>query len=253
MELTPWLALTIGLFSSLHCLGMCGSIISALSFSLPPEVRERRWRLQGFLVAYNLGRISSYAAAGALAGGFGSAVAEGITLENGHLILRVLGALMLMGIGLYLGGWFPRFALLERIGVPLWRRLEPFGRRLVPVTSLPRALLFGMVWGWLPCGLVYSTLLWASTLGSVAQGALSMAAFGAGTFPAVLAAGAMMHWFQRLASHPVARRLVGGILLAVALGTLLFGAPLEREESGGGGRGHQHHLHLPGGAAEGSG
>ena len=50
-------------------------------------------------------------------------------------------------IGLHLAGWLPRLAQVERIGVPLWNRLEPFGRRLMPVNTPSRALAYGLIWG----------------------------------------------------------------------------------------------------------
>ncbi len=221
MELTPWIAFTVGLFSALHCVGMCGPIIGALAFGLPPEVQARPGTRLAWLLAYNLGRISSYALAGALAGTFG-ALAAGPGQGRGHLVLLVLGAAILAGMGLYLGGWWPRFALLERLGVPVWRRLEPLARAVLPVRSPGGALLAGAVWGWLPCGLVYSTLLWAVTAGAPGTAAAAMAAFGLGTVPAVLAAGSAAHGLRRMAARPWARRLAGAVLIVAALGSLVF-------------------------------
>ncbi|HEY0634427.1 MAG TPA: sulfite exporter TauE/SafE family protein [Gammaproteobacteria bacterium] len=164
--------LLIGLFSTLHCLGMCGGIMGALTFSLPAEVRQDKSRLGQFLFAYNLGRISSYALAGALLGSLGGSLFALLSPRAGYLVLQVGAALMMTGVGLYLAGWFPRFARIERLGEPLWRRLEPFGRRLLPVRHPLRALLYGMIWGWLPCGLVYTALLLTVTSGDALAGAL---------------------------------------------------------------------------------
>jgi sulfite exporter TauE/SafE len=221
LEISPLLAVTVGLFSALHCLGMCGSIISALTLSLPAEVRNDRQRTVLYLGAYNLGRLLSYALAGALIGRLGNTLLGSITLAEGHALLRYLGAATMAGIGLYLAGWFPKFALVERIGLPLWRRLEPLGRRLTPVRSLPQALLFGVIWGWLPCGLVYSSLIWAASTGSAAQGAYLMLAFGLGTLPTALSAGILMAWLVRLARVPYLRQAVGVALLLLAVVSLL--------------------------------
>ena len=214
-------AILIGLFSSLHCLGMCGGIMGALTFSLPREVREQPQTFGLYLAAYNLGRIGSYAAAGALLGGVGGTFYEVVSPRWAHLALQAASALLLTGIGLYLAGWFPKFALLERIGVPLWQRLEPLSRRLLPVRSPLYALLYGMVWGWLPCGLVYSTLLWTLTAHGSGQGALFMAAFGVGTLPAVMAAGMLTGWITRLTRLPYVRPLVGLTIIALGLATVL--------------------------------
>lgn len=217
--LAPFL---IGLASALHCVGMCGGIIGALSISLPPEARAQRGRLFAYTAAYSAGRIASYALAGALMGGLGGRVFGALSPEYGHTVLRVLAALLLVGVGLYLAGWFPKFAQLERLGQPLWQRLEPLGQRLLPVRSLPRALGFGLVWGWLPCGLVYSTLLWASSSGSAGRGALYMAAFGAGTLPAVVTAGLLTGAMTRLLRQASTRALIGASLIAFGVASLWF-------------------------------
>lgn len=124
--------------------------MGALTLAIPAEQRGRRLRL---LLAYNLGRILSYACAGLLLGLAGWAVAR--TPLAGAL--RVVAGLLLIAMGLYLAGWWSGLTRVEALGRGLWRHLEPFARRLLPVSSLPRALLLGAIWGWLPCGLVYST------------------------------------------------------------------------------------------------
>lgn len=215
--LAPFL---IGLASALHCVGMCGGIIGALSLSLPPGVQAQRSYLLLYTLVYSAGRILSYGLAGALMGGLGGQVFGALSPEFGHTVLRVLAALLLIGMGLYLAGWFPKFAQVERLGTPLWKRLEPLGQKLLPVRSLPQALGFGLVWGWLPCGLVYSTLLWAASSGNAARGALYMIAFGAGTLPAVLTTGLLAGWITRLTRRPSARMLIGVSLIAFGIASV---------------------------------
>lgn len=215
-------AFIIGLFSSVHCLGMCGGIMGALTLSLAPELRTPRRRLVPYLVAYNGGRIASYALAGALIALLGNSLYLLVSPRLGHLLLQSLAAALLIGIGLYLAGWFPRFAAIERLGLPLWRRLEPLGRRLLPVRSPGQALLYGLIWGWLPCGLVYSALLWTVTAGSPAHGALFMLAFGLGTLPPVFGAGMLAESVARVQRNRVWRRAAGLFLMVMALTGLLF-------------------------------
>ena len=93
--------------------------------------------------------------------------------------------------GLYIAGWFPRFAYIEKAGTHFWKKIEPFGRKLIPVKSRTQAYFFGMVWGWLPCGFVYSALALAAAAGDVSKSALTMLAFGLGTLPAVMGVGIM--------------------------------------------------------------
>jgi sulfite exporter TauE/SafE len=179
----------VGLLGTVHCIGMCGGIVGALSFSLPEAERRRGGRLMAFTLAYNVGRVLSYAVAGALFGGLGALVlAAGEALWMTRL-LRACAALVTIGIGFYIIGWVPRFAVVERIGEPLWRLLEPIGRRLLPVRTLPRAFLFGAVWGWLPCGLVYAMLISTPAKAGALSGAVYMALFGLGTLPAMAGAG----------------------------------------------------------------
>lgn len=210
----------IGLASALHCVGMCGGIIGALSLSLPPEVRTDRGYLLSYTLAYSAGRVLSYGLAGAIMGGLGGQVFGAVSPEYGHTVLRVLAALLLVGVGLYLGGWFPNFAQVERLGQPLWKRLEPLGQKLLPVRSLPQALGFGLVWGWLPCGLVYTTLLWSASSGDAGRGALYMIAFGAGTLPAVLATGLLAGSVTRLLRRPAMRALIGASLIVFGLASI---------------------------------
>ncbi len=202
-------ALILGLLGGGHCLGMCGGLMGALTLAIPPEQRARRLRL---LLAYNLGRILSYAAAGLLIGLAGWAVAS----SPAAMLLRVLAGLLLIAMGLYLAGWWSGLTRIEAVGRHLWRHLQPVASRLMPVSSLPRALLLGAVWGWLPCGLVYSTLLWASSQGSPGESALLMLAFGLGTWPVLLATGMAAERLTAL----LRRR---GVRVAGGLMVILFG------------------------------
>ncbi|MEF8793173.1 sulfite exporter TauE/SafE family protein [Thiohalorhabdus sp.] len=195
-------ALVIGLASWRHCLGMCGGIIGALSMGLASEVRARRAALVTYVIAYNSGRIASYSVIGALAGAAGSGVAGLLAPVEGPILLRVMVTGLVIAVGLYLAGWFPSLAVVERLGQPLWQRLEPLGRSLFPVRSPRRALAFGAVWGWLPCGMVYSALLLAVGTGGPAKGAAFMALFGLGTLPAVAGARAFAGLTIRLGRIP---------------------------------------------------
>ncbi len=236
MEYSLLAAFGIGLFSSAHCIGMCGGIVGALSFGLPPHIRNDRRRLIPYILLYNLGRIFSYALAGALLAGAGGELLYRISPQYGHLVLQWFAALVMIAIGLYLAGWFPRLALIESLGRPLWRYLEPLGQRLLPVRTPQQALLFGMVWGWLPCGLVYGALVYSMSAGSALHGALFMALFGLGTLPAVATAGILTSRVAHLARMPRARRAAGILIILLgALGPLLTLT--------GSGMDHQQHLH----------
>lgn len=209
------IAFAIGLVSSTHCLGMCGGIAGGLTYSLSPAIRQQPHRLLLYKLAYNGGRIGSYMIAGAaLAGGAGMLTA--LAGAQNRLIMATVGAAFLVAVGLHIGGWFPRFARVESLGRPFWRLLEPLGRRLLPVERLYHATAFGLVWGWLPCGLVYSALVYSLTTESVLRGALFMGFFGLGTMPMMLTVGIMASTAAAHLRRPWARRVAGLAIVVLA-------------------------------------
>ncbi|MEE4219879.1 sulfite exporter TauE/SafE family protein [Pseudomonas viridiflava] len=215
LDLIPLLfsALVLGLLGGGHCLGMCGGLMGALTLAIPREQRARRMQL---LMAYNLGRIVSYAIAGFFSGVVGWAVAN----SPGATTLRVVAALLLIAMGLYLAGWWSGLTRIERLGRGLWRYLQPFATRLLPISSIPRALLLGALWGWLPCGLVYSTLLWAASQGNAIDSALLMLAFGLGTWPVLLATGLAAERTTALLRRRSVRTAGGVLVILFGLWTL---------------------------------
>jgi uncharacterized protein len=218
--MTGWLQLLMtgafvaGLMGGAHCAAMCGGLVGAAC--------GRRDRVLRYALAYNAGRIASYAAAGALAGAMGQA---GLWLRGGPALQAVMIALAsgaLLVLGLYLSGVAPFMRKVEAAGIVLWRGIQPYSRWFLPVNSVPRALGLGALWGWLPCGMVYAVLLTALASGSAWHGALVMLAFGVGTLPNLLA---LAVFFERLAKWRNARpvRILAGGTLAVFGGIGLLG------------------------------
>jgi sulfite exporter TauE/SafE len=228
----------IGLLGSVHCVGMCGGIVGAFSLAAAPRtmpqlasgnfpvrvatlVESVRPRALSNALAYNGGRIASYAGAGAIAGGLaqGAHALTGISmLQSGTHWLAWMANLVLVAIGLYLTGAWHGLAQLERVGATLWRRMQPLTRYLLPVDSLPKTVALGALWGWLPCGMVYSVLLTAMLSGSALSGALVMAVFGLGTLPALLIIGVFGARLQSWTRHRAVR--VGSGLLILVFGLL---------------------------------
>lgn len=213
--MTPdWLypaAFLIGLTGGVHCFGMCGGIVGALTLGLPPSAT---WRTRlPFLLAYNLGRIISYIAAGTLAGGVGAWAAQLISVHRAQLGLQIVAGLFMILLGLYLAGWQGTLSRLERAGGVLWRRIEPLGRRFFPVRTPFHALGIGLVWGWLPCGLVYSVLVWAIGAGGALQGGLLLLSFGLGTLPTLLAMGAAAATLAGFIRRPRVRTVAGMLVI----------------------------------------
>jgi len=196
----------IGLLGGTHCVGMCGGIVGALSMGGGPRPTLH--------LAYNAGRIVSYGLAGAVAGGVGEAgVALSGTLPI-RLVLFALANLTLVALGLYLMGVTRSLAFAEKIGQTLWRRVQPLTRRFLPARTMAQAFPLGMLWGWLPCGLVYSALVTALTSGSALRGAALMLAFGAGTLPTLLLTGLLAVRLNEYLARPVIRATAGLIVLS---------------------------------------
>jgi len=202
----------VGLLGGGHCVGMCGGIVGALA--LQGNGARPRWPLH---LAYNAGRIASYAIAGAIVGALGS-----LTLVAGPTLplrqgLYLLASLMLVAMGLYLIGMTGSLAWLERAGQGIWRRIQPLTARFLPVRGVAQALPLGLLWGWLPCGLVYSALVSALATGSALRGAGAMLAFGLGTLPNLLLAGYAFVRFRSFAQARAVRLLSGLLVLGFGL------------------------------------
>ncbi len=210
-------AFLIGLFGTLHCVSMCGSIIGVLTLSLARETRLQPPRFMSYLLLYSIGRLLSYTIAGALAGAFGSGLLYRISPQSGHQILLFIATALMVAVGFYLAGWFPKLAYIERLGTPVWQRLDPLGRKLLPVKSRLQALLYGMIWGWLPCGLVYSALFIALAHGNYVTGGVFMFVFGLGTLPAVIGTGIFADRLIFWARNPQVRMYAGIVLILLAL------------------------------------
>lgn len=187
----------LGLASGVHCAGMCGGIVTAFSIrgQSPNSLR---------LLLFNAGRVSTYAFAGALAGSLGWYASAGQTA------LFVLANVVLVFVGLHLAGARSPMRLLENMGAPLWRRIQPHAARFARSGN---AYAAGLLWGWLPCGLVYGALTAAAFAGSPAGGATAMLAFGIGTLPWLLAAGVAAARLRAWMGKKAVRLAVGGTVL----------------------------------------
>ena len=220
-DVTLLAAFLVGLLGSTHCLGMCGGIVSALTLGLRDDLRRSPWTLGPYLLAYNAGRISSYVIAGVIAGAVGAGAFGVLPSSSARWAVKLVTGGFMIALGLYLAGWWPGLQILEKWGGVLWRRIEPLGRRLLPVDHPLKALSFGLVWGWLPCGMVYAMLAWALASGSATRGAVLMLAFGLGTLPMLLTIGAAAEWLKDFVRDPRVRRAAGALVLLFGIYTVV--------------------------------
>ena len=203
-------AFAAGLLGGVHCAGMCGGIVGSLSMA----ARGPAWSRQ---LAFNGGRIASYAVAGAAVGGLGDLTRyAGSAFAIQATMFAVANGVMVL-LGLYIAGWGSAVLGLERAGAFAWRRIQPVARRLLPIDSTARAVGAGLAWGWVPCGLVYTMLIMALASGGALEGAAVMAAFGLGTLPTLLVAGLAAQRLMSVKRAPWVRRTAGTSVILLAL------------------------------------
>lgn len=258
IEVTLLSVFLVGLLGGLHCAGMCGGIVSVMSAAArrrdpgasaaaggasatagtmpgPPRVIPiAAVRTAGplpVLLGYNLGRILSYTIAGGLAGAIGSTAFLARGVLPVQQVAFVVANLVLIGMGLYLTGALRSVAVLELAGQGLWRTLRPLASRLLAADRFGKALAAGMVWGWVPCGMVYGVLIAALVSGSAIEGASLALAFGLGTLPNLLALGWSAHAAQRWLRHRGVRIAAGVVVIAFGLAGLARLDPLAHVHS----------------------
>ena len=211
-------AFIVGLMGAGHCVGMCGGLVASFSsqgtsIKIGENLLLKQLKLQ---LSYNFGRIFSYTVAGALLGGSAASLSSLFNIDDYLVWLRVFAGIMMIITGLYIGQLWFGLTKIEFVGKYLWSKLSPTASKFLPIQTPKKAIVAGMIWGWLPCGLVYSTLTWSVASGSALSGALIMFSFGIGTFPALLSTGlaakTLANWIQKKSV-----RLFSGILL------ILFG------------------------------
>lgn len=222
----------VGLAGSVHCAGMCGGIVGALSLprQRAPMLREPAFPLPvrsvtvagsaslTYVGAYNAGRIASYMTAGALAGGLAGGAASLAALPAWQAAFYWAANLMLVALGLFLVDAWRGLARIEQAGQALWRQLAPLLRRVNGAEAGgARMFALGALWGWLPCGMVYSVLVTAMLSGSALGGAGVMLAFGLGTLPMLAALGLAGGRLRVLMARRAVRVACGLAILAFGI------------------------------------
>lgn len=221
-EATLGAAFLAGLAGGAHCAAMCGGLVGIASGARARELTRLAWWRRA--LAYNAGRIFSYVAAGAITGALGAA---GLVLRGTPLVQQMLLVLMsttLIMLGAYIAGFAPLVRTIESAGAILWRRIEPHSRRFLPADTAPRAFGLGMVWGWLPCGMVYAALVASLATADIRHGALLMLAFGLGTLPNLLAIGASFGYVARMARSRVVRTAFAVLIAGIGVFGMIMAA-----------------------------
>lgn len=233
-------ALAMGILGSPHCMGMCGGIVTAFGISMSSLSPKKRTML---IITYHLGRLISYTALGLLATVLGEQILAKFLTDSAmpRIILGVaivFAALLMLGV--------PILTRLEKLGLGLWNTMSPIRQKILPIDSLPKALLAGILWGFLPCGMVYGALAVAMSVSATAQvsglGVLFMLVFGIGTIPMLLVSGVMMSWLQTKIKAFNLRKFSGAILLVSGVVVMLSPTVMHHFHDHGG-HDHSHHSH----------
>ncbi len=203
----------IGLLGAGHCLGMCGGIASLLSIN---GRKTSHWTT----LLYNTGRLSSYMLLGGLVGGAISSLSQLSGIIQPLAWLRLLSAVLMILVACYIAQWWHGLIVIERIGQTLWRIISPMTAHLLPLRKNTHAVPLGFLWGWLPCGLVYSALTWSAVSGSAMSGAMIMLSFGVGTLPAMFAIGYSAQLLNKAQKSIIFRNMSGVILVAYGIYTV---------------------------------
>lgn len=230
-------AVAMGFFGSPHCLGMCGGIVTAFGMSMQ-NANPTKKRL--LIFSYHLGRLMSYMLLGVVASVFGASLLS--PFMHSGVPRFLLGASLVLAGLLMLG--LPLLNRLERVGLGLWQKLSPLRAKLFPLDNFPKAVAAGLLWGFLPCGLVYAALLVAVSgagfgvtgtrlVEQVQFGAVFMLFFGLGTLPMLLLAQTVVLWLQKAMTRYQLRRLGGAVIVLSGLAVIV--PPLLHN--------HDHHAH----------
>jgi sulfite exporter TauE/SafE len=207
-------AFVIGLLGAAHCIGMCGGVIASLSSAIPNYKHADFKQKLPFLVNYNVGRVFSYAIAGFIVASSSEMLTKSFALNINYL--HIFSSLVLFLMGLYIANISNLLARIEKIGSILWKRLSPMTKVFLPLQSPLQAVPLGMLWGWLPCGLVYSMLTWSLAAGDGTQGALIMLCFGLGTAPVLFLVGSAATHYKNMVQNQTVRLILGIAIMLYA-------------------------------------
>lgn len=213
-ELSVLACFLVGLMSTLHCFGMCGGISTLLTM----QTRNQNDHRAKFKIAliYNFGRIFSYSVIGLLAG-LTSELGVNVFFQGGHTYLQFLSSIVLIIIALNILGWLSFFSHLEKITYAIWKPFQELLKWILPAKSVFDYFCLGLIWGWLPCGMVYSVLMLAIVSGDAIQSMLYMFAFGIGTLPGMVTTSVGGSFLKNSFNKPVFKYFSALLLIVIAL------------------------------------
>lgn len=217
-------AFVAGVAGSAHCFAMCGGLAGAFGMRARSSMTAASNAFSNSL-PYHAGRLSGYAIAGAICGLLGATLQTILDLARIGAWLRTASGVLLLLIALrMLSPWNP-LRWLETLGAKFWRRLQPLTQKTAALNGNAHAIAVGFLWGWLPCGLVYSMLLFAALSGRAVEGSAILLAFGLGTLPAMLTSSVFASRAQHLLRSRWPRVGSGALLLFLGVWMIWISLP----------------------------
>ena len=213
-------AFSLGFLGSPHCAGMCGGIIGVLHSGVVDGISSKKQQVL-YSLAFNSGRLLSYAIAGMIAATLGSSLIGLIGLESSHAAMQMIAGTFMLALGLSIAGWWSGLSRIESFGLRFWRLLQPITAKFIPVRSKTQALLLGSLWGWLPCGLVYTALMLVLATGDALRGGLTMLAFGLGTLPMLALLGLSAGKINQWRANTRVRSVMGSVIILFGIVTFV--------------------------------
>ncbi len=220
-------AFWLGLLGGVHCLGMCGAVVGVLTSNLSTTITKNPAKILIYQLTYNMGRIISYVLMGIIFASFASLLIKfnATSMSFFDFILRIFSAIVMIFAGLFIMGKNSFIQVIEKAGQKLWVKIQPISNRFLPIKNLKDALFFGILWGGIPCGLVYSALALALSSANVTEGAAIMLAFGIGTLPSLLAMAGFAMSLIRFMRLKIVKTIAG--IMIILLGVWSLSMPIK--------------------------
>ena len=213
-------AFSLGFLGSPHCAGMCGGIVGVLHSGVVDGIGSKKQQVL-YGLAFNSGRLLSYAIAGMIAATLGRSLIGLIGMQSSHTAMQMIAGTFMLALGLSIAGWWSGLSRIESFGLRFWRLLQPITAKFIPVKSKTQALLLGSLWGWLPCGLVYTALLLVLATGDALRGGLTMLAFGLGTLPMLAVLGLSAGKINQWRVNTRVRSVMGSVIILFGIVTFV--------------------------------
>jgi len=201
-----------------HCIGMCGGIVVAYTSNKIDQKASYFYQTSAHL-AYNFGRVTTYAILGAIFGTIGQVIAFTPTTKG--VLFLITGVLMVLA-GLSLVGNI-KFLNSAEWSVSKYPWFQNAFKKLISSKSYVSFYLLGMLNGMIPCGLVYAFAIFAASTADPLSGALVMATFGLATIPALFFLGFITKFLQQGSLRGSMMKLAALLVVAYGVFTLYKG------------------------------